>query len=154
DFLVSSCYKWLLATHGVGIFAYDPARVGDPAPAVLGWHSLAHRGGVADPLATDLHVGASRFEAGNPGLLGLFVLENALRVLAPFATGDVLAHALALGDALVDGLRARGRRLITPSDPASRAGNVCFLADDAAEIAARLAARGVLVWGSEGRVRV
>ena len=26
DFVVSSCYKWLLATHGVGIFAYN----GDP----------------------------------------------------------------------------------------------------------------------------
>jgi selenocysteine lyase/cysteine desulfurase len=154
DFLVSSCYKWLLATHGVGIFAHDPARVGDLTPNLLGWHSCAPRRGAADPLAADLRTDSARFEAGNPGLLSLFVLDNALRVLAPFEIDDVLAHALALGDALVDGLRARGRRLITPADPAERAGNVCFLADDAADVAARLAERRVLVWGGEGRVRV
>jgi selenocysteine lyase/cysteine desulfurase len=154
DFLVSSCYKWLLATHGVGIFAHDPARVGDLTPNLLGWHSLAHRGGAADPLGVDLHPDSSRLEAGNPGLLSLFVLDNALRVLAPFGIEDVLAHALALGDTLVEGLRARGHQLITPSDPAERAGNVCFLAGDGAEVAARLAERRVLVWGGEGRVRV
>ena len=42
-------------------------------------------------------------------------------------------EAPAARDALLDGLRARGRRVITPSDPAQRAGNVCFLADDAAD---------------------
>jgi selenocysteine lyase/cysteine desulfurase len=154
DFLVSSCYKWLLGTHGVGIFAHDPARVGDLTPNLLGWHSLARRGGAADPLAADLPTDASRLEAGNPSLLSLFVLDNALRALAPFGIDDVLAHAIALGDALVEGLRARGRRLITPSDPAERAGNVCFLEDDPDGVAARLAERRVLVWGSEGRVRV
>jgi selenocysteine lyase/cysteine desulfurase len=154
DFLVSSCYKWLLATHGAGVFAYDPARVGDVAPTLLGWHSLAHRGGPAAPLAAELHGDAARFEAGNPGLLNLFVLDNALRVLDPFPVEDVLAHAHALGDALLDGLCARGRRVTTPSDPAQRAGNVCFLADDAAGLAAGLAERRVLVWGGEGRVRV
>src|SRR5437762_582220 len=35
DFLVCACYKWLLATHGVGIFAYHPARVGEISPNVL-----------------------------------------------------------------------------------------------------------------------
>jgi selenocysteine lyase/cysteine desulfurase len=44
--------------------------------------------------------------------------------------------------------------VITPSSPAQRAGNVCFLADDAAGLAAGLAERRVLVWGGEGRVRV
>ena len=31
---------------------------------------------------------------------------------------------------------------------------MCFLADDAAGLAARLAAERVLVWGGEGRIRV
>ena len=31
---------------------------------------------------------------------------------------------------------------------------MCFLADDAAGLAARLAAESVLVWGGEGRIRV
>lgn len=154
DFVVSACYKWLLATHGVGIFAYNPARTGEVAPNLLGWHSVDHRGGAADPLAVTLHPDAARFEAGNPSLLGLFVLDNALHLLAPFDPGDVLAQALALGGALIEGLRARGREVITPAAAAERAGNLCFLDAGAAGLAARLAERGVLVWGGEGRVRV
>ena len=37
---------------------------------------------------------------------------------------------------------------------AERAGNVCFLDDDGAGLASRLAQRGVLVWGGDGRIRV
>src|SRR5499426_1305366 len=76
DFVVSSCYKWLLATHGVGIFAYDAARVGPLDPATVGWHSVAQRGGSTDPLAMPLRADAARLEAGNPALLPVFVLDN------------------------------------------------------------------------------
>lgn len=154
DFVVSACYKWLLATHGVGVFAYNPARVGELVPNVIGWHSIGRRGGMADPLAMPLRADASRLEAGNPSLLGLFVLDSALTALAPFRTDDVLAHAHRLGDGLIEGLRRRGRAVITPEPREERAGNVCFLEPDGAGLAERLAARGVLVWGSEGRVRV
>jgi selenocysteine lyase/cysteine desulfurase len=154
DFVVSACYKWLLATHGVGIFAYDPARVGPLAPHTIGWHSVAHRAGLADPLAVPLRADADRFEAGNPSLLGLFVLDNALAKLAPFGAPSILAHVHALGADLIEGLGRRGRRVITPAAPEERAGNICFLCPDAPALAAQLAARGVLVWGSEGRVRV
>lgn len=154
DFVVSACYKWILATHGVGIFAYDPGHVGRLTPHAIGWHSVGRRGGPADPLAMPLREDAGRLEAGNPSLLGLFVLDNALAHLAPFGPEKVLEHVLALGGELIEGLRRRGRTVITPEAPAERAGNVCFLCDDAGGLAARLAERGVLVWGSEGRVRV
>ena len=55
---------------------------------------------------------------------------------------------------LIGGLLERGRKVITPEAPAERAGNVCFLEDDGAALASRLAARGVLVWGGDGRIRV
>jgi cysteine desulfurase/selenocysteine lyase len=154
DFVVSACYKWLLATHGVGIFAYNPARVGPLQPNVLGWHSVQQRAGAADPLNVDLRDDAARLEAGNPSLLGLCVLDNALRELSRFDMRTVLAHAQALSGAVVAGLKQRDRRVLTPSGAGERAGNVCFLADDAADLTARLTERGVLVWGSEGRVRV
>jgi selenocysteine lyase/cysteine desulfurase len=97
---------------------------------------------------------ASRLEAGNPSLLGLAVLDNALERLERLAPPDVERHAQRLGGALIDGLRTRGFRVTTPEPAGERAGNVCFLADDAGGLAARLAARRVLVWGGEGRIRV
>jgi cysteine desulfurase/selenocysteine lyase len=154
DFLVSSCYKWLLATHGVGLFAYSPERVGDLRPATVGWHSVGHRGGPSDPLAMLWRPDASRLEAGNPSLLGLAVLDNALARLERLSPEAVERHALGLGGALIAGLKTRGYTVITPEAAEERAGNVCFLADDAAGLAARLAAESVLVWGGEGRIRV
>ena len=154
DFVVSSCYKWLLATHGVGLFAYSARRVGDLVPDTVGWHSVGHRGGLADPLAMPWRGDASRLEAGNPSLLGLAVLDNALQRLEPLAPAGVERHAQHLGGLLIEGLRARGLTVITPEAASERGGNVCFLADDAAGLAARLAARRVLVWGGEGRIRV
>jgi selenocysteine lyase/cysteine desulfurase len=63
-------------------------------------------------------------------------------------------HAKALGGRLIEGLRSRGFVVLTPEAPAERAGNVCFLADDAPGLAGRLAEQRVLVWGGEGRIRV
>ena len=154
DFVVSSCYKWLLATHGVGVFAYDPSRVGELAPATLGWHSVGRRLGSSDPLAMPLREDAARLEAGNPSLLPLFVLDNALARTEALDPAAIERHAQALGAALIGGLLERGRKVITPEAPAERAGNVCFLEDDGAALASRLAARGVLVWGGDGRIRV
>jgi len=154
DFVVSSCYKWLLATHGVGIFAYDAARVGPLEPASLGWHSVDHRGGLAAPLDVPLRPDAARLEAGNPSLLGLLVLDNALDVLDGLDPKAVLAHAHELGGELIERLRRLGLPVITPAAPDERAGNVCFLAADGQGLAARLAERGVLVWGGDGRIRI
>ncbi len=154
DFVVSSCYKWVLATHGVGVFAYDPARVGELAPATLGWHSVGRRLGSSDPLAMPLREDAARLEAGNPALLPVFVLDNALARTEALDPAEVERHAQTLGGALITGLLERGRKVITPEAPAERAGNVCFLEDDGAALASRLAQRGVLVWGGDGRIRV
>jgi selenocysteine lyase/cysteine desulfurase len=154
DFVVSSCYKWLLATHGVGLFGYSARRVGPLVPATVGWHSVGHRGGPGDPLAMPWRDDASRLEAGNPSLLGLAVLDNALGRLEGLAPEAVERHAVGLGGRLIEGLRSRGFTVLTPEAPAERAGNVCFLAADAAGLAGRLAGLRVLVWGGEGRIRV
>jgi selenocysteine lyase/cysteine desulfurase len=64
------------------------------------------------------------------------------------------AGAQRLGAELIEGLRSRGWPVITPEAAEERGGNVCFLAEDAGGLAARLAAERVLVWGGEGRIRV
>src|SRR6185437_12545338 len=78
DFLVSSCYKWLLAVHGAGVFVWNRSRVTDLRPASLGWHSVARRGGIGHPTDVILRPDADRFEVGNPSLPSIYVLNNAL----------------------------------------------------------------------------
>jgi len=80
---------------------------------------------------------------------GLAILSTSKGVMTSMA-----AKKAGLGGELIAGLQARGRKVITPEAPAERAGNVCFLADDADGLTRRLAERRVLVWSGDGRVRV
>jgi len=48
----------------------------------------------------------------------------------------------------------RDFQVITPEAPSSHAGNVCFETRSAEAITKQLANEGILVWGSEGRIRV
>jgi selenocysteine lyase/cysteine desulfurase len=154
DFLVSSCYKWLLAAHGVAVFVWNRARVLTLEPTYLGWHSVAHRFGTENPLEVDLRPDADRFEIGNPSFPSIYVLLNALERLSTISARAVEDHAIALSGRVHAGLTALGLRVTTPSAPTGRAGNVCFEHDDPEAIVARFRERGVQVWGSDGRIRV
>jgi cysteine desulfurase/selenocysteine lyase len=154
DFLVSSCYKWLLAAHGAGVFVWNRSRIPQLEPASLGWHSVAHRGGLENPAEINLRPDADRLEVGNPAFPTVYLLDNALARLAAFSTRQIAEHDLALGGEVRAGLVSRGLAVMTPAEPAARAGNVCFECPDAAALVAALAARRVQVWGSEGRIRV
>ncbi|HVB96895.1 MAG TPA: aminotransferase class V-fold PLP-dependent enzyme [Chloroflexota bacterium] len=154
DFLVSSCYKWLLGVHGVGIFVWNRSRVPELEPASLGWHSVSERGGVANPTQVALRPNADRFEIGNPSFPSVYVLNDALERLATLSAAAVEQHAIGLSGLIWEGLARRGWTMMTPEPPNQRAGNVCCAVSDAAPLAACLADEGVLVWGSEGRVRI
>ncbi len=154
DFLVSSCYKWLLAAHGLGVFVWNRSRVPHFEPTSLGWHSVAQRAGISDPTEVVLRSDADRFEIANPSFPSIYVLRNALERLAEVATHDVESHAVKLGGLVRAGLSERGYRVMTPEQPEQRAGNICFETTAAERLVDLLAGRGVQVWGSEGRVRV
>jgi selenocysteine lyase/cysteine desulfurase len=154
DFVVSSCYKWLLAAHGAGVFVWNRSRVPDLQPESLGWHSVGSRSGRDNPTEVVLRRDADRFEIANPSFPTIYLLHNALERLAALPAKQVEAHAVALGGEVLAGLTARGFSILTPQPAAQRAGNTCFAFDDAERLVAALGERKVQVWGSEGRVRV
>lgn len=154
DYLVSSCYKWLFGAHGLGIFVVNRSRIPEVEPASLGWHSVAERGGPGAPTEVRLRPDADRLEAGNPAFPNIYVLRDALRRLAEVSERDAESHIATLASLIIAGLTDRGYPVVTPVDPSQRAGNVCFLSSDPTATVNRLAENNVLVWGSEGRVRV
>ena len=154
DYLVSSCYKWLLAAHGVGIFVWNRSRVPEILPPNVGWHSVTKSGGWANPTHVTLRQDADRLEMGNPSFPSVYVLRNALERLADIPAKDVERHVLELAGDVRRALVDRDHQVITPEEPSSHAGNVCFETRSAEEITKRLADEGILVWGSEGRIRV
>ncbi len=155
DVLVSCCYKFQLATQGVGIFYWNRRRIPDLRQSAVGWHSLTDdwEDGALRPGAYRLSDEARRFEIGSPPYMTIFVLHQALKVLSSLDRGVVEEWILDLGGRLRAGLVDLGLDVWTPEARARRGPNIVFGSADARGIADRLAARGVLATGSTGRVR-
>jgi selenocysteine lyase/cysteine desulfurase len=153
DVLVSCCYKFLLATHGVGVFYWNRERLPELGQPSVGWHSVEWPTVEERSRGYTLKPGAARFELGNPSFVSLFVLREALRVLATLDAARIEAHILGLGGELRDGLAGLGLQLLTPADPRRRGPNVVVATPDDDRFTERLAERGALAWSGDGRVR-
>jgi selenocysteine lyase/cysteine desulfurase len=154
DVVVSCCYKWLLAVHGVGVFYVNGRRWPDLAPPWVGWHAEIRDEDWRRRTDYRLKADGERFEAGNPPFLPIYVLDSALRVLDDLDPRAVESHVLALGETLRAGLAKLGLPVLTPEAPEERAGNIVFASDRNLEVEQALREAGVLVWAGDGRVRL
>lgn len=157
DFLVSSCYKWLLGVHGCAIFYCNRDRVGDFKPPFLGWNSVAQSGGWKNPTQFELRAGADQFLPGNPSFISLYLLGNALQHLQAIGMERIEQHALQLSGQVIDAVLDSGLELMTPIAEEERAGNVCFTAPQIECLQQIFDENRVLVWGtyaSFGRIRI
>ncbi|MCP4389753.1 MAG: aminotransferase class V-fold PLP-dependent enzyme [Gammaproteobacteria bacterium] len=157
DVMVSSCYKWLLGTHGAAVFYVNRETLPDFEPPFLGWNSVASHGGWEQPTQFTLKPDLHRFQPGNTGFISVYILDNALDHLLDIGIENIEAHALALSGKIRDAVDNLGLELMTPPAAADRAGNVCFLANDLETVRAELERRQVLIWGAYagfGRLRI
>jgi cysteine desulfurase/selenocysteine lyase len=157
DILVSSCYKWLLGTHGAAIFYWNLERLPDLEPPFLGWHSGESIPDWHAPTEFAIRSGADRFEAGNLGFISIYILDNALEHILRIGIPTIESRVLYLSGLVREGLHGLGFELMTPRNADQRAGNICFMTPHISEIMAWLNERKILVWGAYagvGRVRV
>ena len=152
DFVVSSCYKWLMAVHGVGIFYWNRERVPELNPPFVGWHTPAFLPDWKEPSAYIPRADASRFTPGNETWIGVYILDNALDCLLGIGIDRIEDHVLRLSTRVWDGLTELGWEVITPRAPAERAGNVCFTAEDVNVVTQALEDQNVLIFGAYGGV--
>jgi len=160
--VISSCYKWLLGTHGTAVFYWNRQRLPELKAPFLGWASAATAGGWKDPLTLSQHNDGMRFMPANPNYLGIYILNNALKNLLPIGIDAIERHALKLTKRLRDGiskldLDRLGISIMTAAEEQYRAGNICIMSDSVDKLSAELKRRGVLVWGtygSDSRLRI
>lgn len=153
DFVVSSTYKWLLGTHGLGVLYLNKNRPILSAPKSIGWYSL--------PTAfTDdryerytLRSGAGQFETGYLNFPAIYALNVSLPYLQALPPNLVVSHVHTLGDELIDGFKHLNLTVTTPARRADRGASVTFLHDDAMRIGSALARQEIHVWAGDGRVR-
>ena len=162
DVVITSCYKWLLGTHGTAIFYWNRKRLPQLKAPFLGWNSAATAGGWKAPLTLTQHEDAMRFIPANPNYLGIYILHNALKNLLPLGIDAIEQHALKLTGRLRDGIAKLDldrlqMSIMTAAEEQYRAGNICIMSDRVDELSAQLRSRGVLVWGtygSDSRLRI
>jgi len=153
DFTVACTFKWLLGSHGLAVLCVHP-RLRDLDPDYVSWKS------VRDLFAPDrmeryhLWEDARRFEEGMPNYPALYVLENALDYLSTLGPPAIATKIERLATRAYEGLSGQGWDLLTPAEPAARAGIVAFRDPSAKGMVAALRERNVYVWGGEGRVRL
>ncbi|MFI8740045.1 aminotransferase class V-fold PLP-dependent enzyme [Stutzerimonas zhaodongensis] len=128
-FAMADGHKWLLGPEGLGVF-YCRSDLRDQLKLhEYGWHMLEHAGDY-DRSDWQPANSAQRFECGSPNLLGAMALEASLSLLEEVGIVTV-AQALAERiDHLHRELSAMpGAELLSPTDPARRAGILTFRID-------------------------
>jgi len=153
DFLVASSYKWLLATHGLGVVYCAPALRELLQTATAGWYSAKtvfhpERFSVYTPKAS-----AGSLQAGMPNFPAIYALNASVRFLLDIGVERLDAQLKPLVERLRAGLAAQGRELLTPAGAEYASGIVSFADAAPEELMARLGRSGVVVWGGDGRVR-
>ena len=156
DLCVSSCYKWLLATHGAAACYLSERAEAAVRESAFGWHNLAVWPAQGAERAADVAVKAmpDKLEPGNPAMVVLLFLNRALEELARVGIARIEEHARDLSEEIAAGLEELGHRVISPRERWRRSGNTCFACGNARGLQDRLAGENVLVWGECGRVRV
>lgn len=150
---VSASYKWSLGPYGVGAVIWNRDRLPDFEPGSVGWRSLENM--FTDKRFDEINWNpdGTRFQMGAPALADIAGLGAGLDTILELGIDRVEAHSSTLAGVAIDRLEEIGLEVITPRDPARRAGNVAFLHQDGERFARTLADHGVLVWGGDGRVR-
>ncbi|HEY3765557.1 MAG TPA: aminotransferase class V-fold PLP-dependent enzyme [Gaiellales bacterium] len=131
DALVTTAMKWLLGPPGIGFLYLSPALLASAPTLDVGYLGLdAPLGEWPPDRMPPVFADARRYELGLPSLPGVFAARAGIDLLLDVGIEHVHAHVEALATRCIQGLAQRGADVVTPADPASRAGVVVARHDD------------------------
>jgi len=154
DFIVSSTHKWILASHGGGLVGIPQARASELTAAAGGWFNLE------DPFerkADDRSIskpGAASFMVGMPNFPAIYAIRAALAYIQSIGPANIDRHARPLVEATIEGLARLPVEVITPLAGGTLAGIVAFRCENMSAVFERLAADGIQLMHSAGRLRI
>lgn len=157
DVVACGAQKWLLAPWGTAFVYVRRELVTRLTPGDVGWVSVRHGEDFARLTEYDatLQDDARRFEVLTLPFHDFAGLAESLELLHALGPAAVAAHIAALADRIVRWAQARDDvALVTPADPARRAGIVAVRPRDAAAAGRRLAEARVAHSVREGAVRL
>jgi selenocysteine lyase/cysteine desulfurase len=123
DVLVTTAMKWLLGPPGVGFLYLAPDILAEAPVLDVGYLGLdAPLGEWPVAQMPGIVPDARRYELGLPNLPGMFAARAGIDLLLDVGIGHISEHVEGLVTYCLDGLADSGADLVTPVDPAQRAG--------------------------------
>jgi selenocysteine lyase/cysteine desulfurase len=166
---LSACgYKWLCSPPGSGILFVREDLISELAPAYSGFESVDPEvfARLFDDIKNDnwtaemdypLSRSASRFEFGESNLIPNVALSKSLEYLLGIGIDRIERESTSLVEHLISRLDENGYQVLTPRDPAKRAGIVTFRVTKEEtkhrEVATELRRRRILVSPRYGGLR-
>ena len=157
DLLACGAQKWLLSPWGTGFLYVRRELIDQLAPNAVGW--MAVRGADDFSRLVDYDFtyrdDARRFEVLTVPFQDFAGMNASLSLVHELGPAAVAAHVAGLADRIVAWAQDRSDvRLVTPADPARRAGIVSLAPPDPVAAGRRLRAAGVAHSVREGAVRL
>jgi kynureninase len=144
DFYVGGVLKWMCGGPG-GVFMYvRPDLLPSLEPRVTGW--FAHKQPFAFDLDhLDLRDDAYRLMNGTPGIASLYSIQPGVDVIAEVGVANIRAKSTRQTSRLIELADQAGYDVVSPRDPATRAGTVTVRPPHAYEVSRELIAGGIIV---------
>lgn len=154
DFMISSTFKWLCSSHGLGITYCNPDLLKNLKPDRVGWWSVTSEFEAGSLESYTLKSGAVRMEVGQPNFPALYALHTALNYLMKIGVDTIQEQLEPAAMHLCEGLKKLGLRVITPLEKDGHAGIFAFAHQKSDEIVSELEGQNIHVWSRHGRVRI
>ncbi|WP_051950708.1 aminotransferase class V-fold PLP-dependent enzyme [Actinacidiphila yeochonensis] len=144
DVVVTGGQKWLRASWSTGFAVLSDRALERLEPVLTGWTGVTDVG-LFDDQEHPPAEGAGRWSITNLSPVAAAGLEAALALLERVGVAAVEQHVELRVDQLIDTVRSYGGEVLSPSEPARRAGIVSFRmpGTDAADVGAALHRHGV-----------
>ncbi|MDM8008420.1 MAG: aminotransferase class V-fold PLP-dependent enzyme [Phycisphaerae bacterium] len=155
DFLSADGHKWLCGPEGCGIFYCRRELLEKLTPVFAGWLCMEDALDFGNYRFEYLR-SARKFDTGSYNLAGICGLGASIEMWLEAGIDAVAQRVLALTDRLVEGVKAKGYRVVSSRLPGEASGIVAFVSDrhDHEAIRKRLhEEHRVIIACREGRLR-
>jgi selenocysteine lyase/cysteine desulfurase len=154
DLIVSSTYKWILASHGGGLVGVPRERTAEWTAPAGGWFNLEDAFGPNRFEKAVSKPGAASFTVGMPNYPAVYAIRAGLEYIRGLGVANIDAAVRPLVLHCLAEVRKSPVELLTPNEPEHLAGIVAFRHPNAEAIHAHLHAANVHVMSHAGRLRV
>jgi kynureninase len=143
DFYIGGTLKWLCGGPG-GVFMYvRPGLLPTLQPKITGW--FAHAKPFAFEETLTLRDDAYRLANGTPAIPALYAIQPGVEIIAQAGVDNIRAKSMRQTALTIELADAAGYEVVSPRDPAQRAGTVTIRTPEAYAVSRELIARSIVI---------